>query len=70
MTDNVVILDHYRHAYPGNGALQVLIQIISEYSDAVEYGQICDIADIIIGQLWVSGFKIVPLDEKDVLDAH
>lgn len=56
----IIELDAYRKPEPGNGALEALLEIISDAVDATEAR---DVADVLIAQLWMSGFKIVPLEE-------
>jgi hypothetical protein len=47
---------------PGNGARDALIGLLKEHDTFTDAPAA---ADIIIGDLWVRGFKIIPTEEKD-----
>lgn len=60
MTAHVIDLAARRPASnPGNGAREALIDVCARADDPTE------LADAVLSDLWVRGFKVVPLDDGD-----
>jgi len=63
MTDNVINLDDRRPPpNPGNGAREAMAAALSYCMEPM--GDV--LTDDMLARLWLLGFKVVPLEEKDL----
>lgn len=61
MADKVVKLDDYR-----KHAREALIDYMSQFaSSEYELSEVGEFVDSLVGTLWMAGYKIVRLEEKD-----
>ncbi len=70
MTAEIIRLNDHRDPEPeseGNGAREVLIEIVTHMADCQSCGALTleERADVILGSLWIEGFKLVPLEDED-----
>ena len=61
---SVIQLDDFRRK--GNGAREALIEHMSYYAmNEQDLEEIGEFIDVLLARLWLAGYKIVPLEEKD-----
>jgi hypothetical protein len=62
MTADIIDIKSRQKPNLGNGAREALLAIAANHVDAKE---VATITDYLLAELWVRGFKVVPLDGSE-----